>query len=214
MKAKLCRTPESRDVSKGEEVLTNKEVMDMVQESNSEESALPSAVVQIRKLLVPETPLANPLGLTVLPSKQATLSQNVSQKKTPKETLKCEGKVKQKVKSRKRTSQNRKAENLFNLKKKEEKGSSEEVQRPSFHPFRFVNEGSIVGPNWVRRNNRAKGQHPEKKTRKCEEISINLGGACNKSKKKTEEGISAGENGQKGDEEMVLVTELGVTERY
>ena len=59
----------------------------------------------------------------------------------------------------------------------------------------------------------AEGQRPEKKTRKCE-ISINLGGACNKSKKKKEEGISAGEIGQKGGEEMVLVTELGVTERY
>ena len=193
--------------------MTNKEVMDMVQESNSEKSALPSAVVQIRKLLVPETPLANPLGLTVLPSKQATLSQNVSQTKTPKKTLNCEGNVKQKVKSRKRTSQTRKVENLCNLKNKEKKGESEGVQRPSFHPFRSANDESLEGQNWMRRNNSADGQPPKTKTRKCEEVARNLGGACNKSKKK-EEALSAGENGQKGDEEMVLVTELGVTERY
>ena len=80
----------------GDELLTNR-------------AAFPSAVLQIRKMLVAATPLANPLALTCLPSEQTTPVESVSHPKTP--VLAFEGKVKQQVKSRKRTSKKSKVKN-------------------------------------------------------------------------------------------------------
>ena len=103
----------------GDELLTNR-------------AAFPSAVLQIRKMLVAATPLANPLALTGLPSEQATPVKNVSHPKTP--VLAFEGKVKQQVKSRKRTSKKSKVKNLaeHNL---EKEIFSEDCQRLNFHPL-------------------------------------------------------------------------------
>ena len=171
----------------GDELLTNRGVMG--QETHCERGALPSAVQQIRKLLVAETPLANPLALTVLPSGQTTPSKNVSQTINP--VLDCEGKVKQLVKSRRRTSKKRKVEDLSERNPKKE-SFSEDVQNSS------------------KRRNLTEGQ-PRKKRRKHEENEN-----CKNSKKETGEYISAGKGGKEvdnGEEEMMLVTELGVVER-
>jgi len=202
----------------------------MGQETNCEMSALPPAVQQIRKLLGAETPLANPLALTVLPSEQATPNKNVSRTKTP--VLDCEGKVKQQVKSRKRTSKKRKVGNLSERNPKKE-SSSGNVQSPNFHPSpslpssmklkRKVSEsfpceidGSIEGQNSATRKNSTEGQPRKKRKRKYEENLRNVDENCKNSKKQAGEFISAGEGDEKADngEEMVLVTELGVVERY
>ena len=170
----------------GDDHLNNRGVMG--QDTNCERGALPSAVQQIRKLLVAETPLANPLALTVLPSEQTTPSKNVSQTKTP--VLDCEGKVK----SRKRTSKKRKVENLSERDPKKER-FSEDV------------------PNSSKRRNSTEGQPRKKRRRKHEDNLRNEN--CKNSKKPTGEYISAGKGGEEVDngEEMMLVTELGVVER-
>ena len=168
-----------------DELLTNRGVMG--QGTHCERGALPSAVQQIRKLLVAETPLANPLALAVLPSEQTTPSKNVSQTKTP--VLDCEGKVK----SRKRSSKKRKVENLSECNPKKE-SFSEDVQ------------------NSTKRKNSTEGK--PRKRRKHEDNLRNE--KCKNSTKETGEYISAGKGGEavdSGEEEMMLVTELGVVER-
>ena len=172
----------------GDELLTNREVMG--QDTNCERGALPSAVQQIRKLLVAETPLANPLALTVLPSEQTTPTKNVSQTINP--VLDCEGMVKHQVKSRRRTSKKRKVEDLSERDPKKE-SFSEDVQ------------------NSTKRKNSTEGK--PRKRRKHEDNLRNE--KCKNSTKETGEYISAVKGGKEVDngEEMMLVTELGVVER-
>jgi len=203
----------------GDELLTNR-------------AAFPSAVLQIRKMLVAATPLANPLALTGLPSEQATPVKNVSHPKTP--VLAFEGKVKQQVKSRKRTSKKSKVKNLaeHNL---EKEIFSEDCQRLNFHPlpslpssikherkvsesFLGENDGSVEGQKSTKRKSSSEGQPRKKKRRKYEENMRNADENSKNSKKLTGEDSSAGEaeRVEKVDKEkeMVLVTELGVVERY
>ena len=201
----------------GDELLTNR-------------AAFPSAVLQIRKMLVAATPLANPLALTGLPSEQATPVKNVSHPKTP--VLAFEGKVKQQVKSRKRTSKKSKVKNLAEH-TLEKEIFSEDCQRLNFHPlpslpssiklerkvsesFLGENDGS-VGQKSTKRKSSSEGQPRKKKRRKYEENMRNADENSKNSKKLTGEDSSAGEaeRVEKVDKEkeMVLVTELGVVER-
>ena len=155
-------------------------------------SAFPSAVLQIRKLLVTESPLANPLGLTVSTSKQAEA------KPSKLASLNIEGKAKVRVKCRKENSRKR---------TEKEGHSSQKVKKKSKSNFRDVNVERSEGQKSTRGDlSPLEGEPPKKKPRNQRGNSGTL--ADDNPKKQPRENTNLVE-----DEYMVLVTELGVTER-